>query len=136
MSKTRLTVSEGKLVWVKRKLWPRLSGWLWVYHRSDEDYLTKMKNELIKARGLVTLLQRRIPPEEDRIKEKIKALNAGSGEGPVQREYWWFRKRPVMLLENIKVGRKKKDREQLQRELDRAKRPEVLAQVVSGKGKA
>ncbi len=112
MSLYRRSISDNVLVWEKRKLLPRLTGWRWVFNRSDEDYVNKMKNELAKARALVAVLQRRIPNEEDRIEAIVKGLRAvGVGATSTsQRDRWLPRRSPVRLLERIKVGRKKKDR--------------------------
>ena len=112
MSLYRRSISDNILIWQKRKWLPRITGWRWTFHRSDEDFLNTMRNELAKARRQVTVLQLRIPFEEDRVTAVKKALTAvGTGATSAeQRDRWQFRRSPVRLLQKTKVGRKPKDR--------------------------
>lgn len=112
MSQYRRTLQDSALVMQKRKMLPRLNGWRWVFRWSEEDRLNRMKNKLWLARQEVTMLQRRIPQEEDRLKKAKEALAAmgSNGVSSIRHDSWKPRREPVILLETIKVGRKAKDR--------------------------
>ena len=110
MSLYRRTKVESVLVTEKRKLLPRLTGWRWVFNRSDEDYLIRMKNKLLLARAEVAMLSRRIPQEEERLKAIKDSLDLTGGISSPRRDAWRPRMEPTRLLEKVNVGRKKKDR--------------------------
>jgi hypothetical protein len=127
MSLYRKTVQDGSLIWEKRKLLPRLTGWQWVFNRSDEDHLNKMKNELLKARAASAILTRRIPHEEDRLKKIKEGLEVTGMYSTPVRDAWRPRTEPIRLLEKVSVGRKKKDRLP-------ERKAHALATIVAGRG--
>ena len=108
MSLYRKTVVDGILIRQKRNL---IRFWIWTFNRSEEDYLIKMKNDLSKARAMVAQLSRRIPKEEDRLKQiKDGLATTGAPHSIVTRDVWMRRKEPIRLIEDVKVGRKKAKR--------------------------
>jgi hypothetical protein len=75
-----------------------------------------MKNNLLKAQQAARNLSNQIKKETERIKALKDQLHkwqdaGGKSGGPTWRDRWSRRKEPVVLIEDINVARKKKDRD-------------------------
>ena len=124
MSLYRRAVQHGALVRQKRKF---IRRWLWYFNLSEEDHLNRMRNKLLVAKAEVTMYQRRIPQEEDRIKQIKDGLQiiGGTGVGPSYHDSFSFRTEPVRLFEKVTIGRKRADRP------TGGKKPVVLAKLTT-----
>lgn len=106
MSLYRLAVRSGILIREKRKL---LRWWCWSFNRSEEDYLTRMKNRLVKLRAEQAELMKMIPEHEKRLKDaKDTLLNRDGGTGPPHRAPWSPTHEPVVLRLDVKLKGKPK----------------------------
>ena len=125
MSLYRLSIVNGVLHRQKRAL---LRWWVWVFNRSEEDRLTLMKNNLVKAQHAARTLTIQIKQETERIKQAKEKIQNWGGSSPSWRDRWTYRQEPKILQENVNVAHKKKERV-LKSE------PTELARVVVGHNK-
>ena len=105
----RTAIMNDTLIRIRRSV---LMPWRWVFNRSEEDRLNRMKNRLVALRQEQASLMKMIPEEEERVKKaKDKLRENSNGMGPVIRDVWSPRREPVLLHQAVSVGGgKKKDK--------------------------
>lgn len=95
----RTAILNDALIRERRSL---LLPWRWVFNRSEEDRLNRMKNRLVSLRQEQAALTKMIPEEEDRVKKaKDKLRENSDGRGPTVRDVWTPRREPVILQLNV-----------------------------------
>lgn len=124
MSLYRPAVQNGVLVRQKRK-WLRF--WMWVFNRSEEDHIIRMKNRLTAIEQEKHQLLKMIPEHEKRIEEAKKRLMENGGVGVPYRDSWSARREPVRLNRDVKLAKKK--------DPPKPKPTHTLATIVAGSGK-
>lgn len=110
MSLYRHNVRQGVLIREKRSF---VMFWRWPFNRSEEDRLNIMKNELTIAKAAQVRLVRQLKKEGTRLDEAKKKLREDVerfAKLPAWRDRWTMRLRPVLLVEEQKVARTKKER--------------------------
>lgn len=105
----RTAILSDVLIRERRSL---LLPWRWVFNRSMEDRLNRMKNRLTSIRREQAELMKMIPEEEARLKKAKERLRENSdGRGPVFRDRWSPRLEPVVLQLDVKSGDKGKSKD-------------------------
>lgn len=119
----RNEIRSGVLIRTKRSL---LRVWNWTFNRSEEDYLTRLKNEYTIGMDKLKRLRRAIPQEEKRIKDVRDGLtdHGIGGVGQVFRDAWMPRKEPTRLVEQTSFQKKKGKQDS-----NRPPRPAVMAEL-------
>jgi hypothetical protein len=109
MSQYRYTLHDGALVRQKRAL---LRFWAWMFNRSEDDDVNRLKNELVLSRSRVKNLARLIPKKQamlDQRKKELRQLMDATGKhhSPSWRDKYSQRREPVKLIEELKMAKKK-----------------------------
>jgi hypothetical protein len=109
MSLYRYTIQNGAMIRQKRGF---LRWWIWIFNRSEEDEVNRLKNELVLARSKVKNLARLIPKKHAMLEARKKELRAfmdssGKHYGPSWRDKFSPRREAVRLIEEVKVAKKK-----------------------------
>lgn len=107
LSKYRYELRHGVLIRTKRSL---LRWWNWSFNRSEEDMLTRMKNEYTMGNERLKFLRKAIPALEKELNTRREQLDQMGGVTAPFTDKWSPRKEPVRLREATKFARKKADR--------------------------
>lgn len=103
----RYEIRDGVRIRVKRSL---IRLWNWTFNRSEEDYLTRLKNEYTLGMEKLKRLRRIIPKVEKEFKEAREDLANKGGVTIPHRDRWTRRREPARLIEETTLAKKKKDR--------------------------
>ena len=109
MSLYRYTIQNGAMIRQKRGF---MRFWIWIFNRSEEDELNRLKNEMVLARSKVKNLARLIPKKAAMLEARKKELrtfmdSSGKHYGPSWRDKYSPRREPIRLIEEVKVAKKK-----------------------------
>lgn len=108
MSQYRFAFQNGALVRQKRSF---ALFWRWPFNRSEEDDLNKVKNQIVTLNDQLQRARRLLPKKEADMKARRDALTAylqqsSAKAGPMWRDRWTPRRRPIVLIEGMKAKKK------------------------------